>query len=81
MEEEEYDRDGFDEEDERESAVNNRRFGGRYRGVRNREEDIATFGGNAGRNTRRMEDKEDNNHPFKVRMILRLTLSGRRRWS
>ena len=56
VEEEEYDGDGFDEEDERKSIVNNRRYGGRFRGVRNREEDTATFGGNARRNTRRIED-------------------------
>ena len=61
VEEEDYDGDGFDEEDERESVVNNRRSGGRYTGVRNREKDTATFGGNTWRNTRRMEDREDNN--------------------
>ena len=59
--EKEYDGDGFNEEDEQESIVNNKRYGGRCRRVRNREEDTATFGGNTRRNTRRMEDKEDNN--------------------
>ena len=61
MEEEEYDGDGIDEEDERESVVNNRRYGGRFRGVRNRDNDTATFGGNTRRNTRRVEDREYNN--------------------
>ena len=61
MEEEYYDGDGFDEKDERESVVNNRRYVGRVRGVRNGEEDTSTFGRNARRNTRRMEDNEENN--------------------
>ena len=54
--EEEYDGDGFDEEDEWESVVNNRRYDRRYRRVRNREKDNATFGGNTRRNARTVED-------------------------
>ena len=50
VEEEEYDRDGFDEEDEHELVVNNRRYGGRFRRVRNREDETATFGGSTRRN-------------------------------
>ena len=61
VEEEEYDGDGVDEEDERQSIVNNRRYGRRFRRVRNRDDETTTFGGNARRNTRRVEDKEDNN--------------------
>ena len=58
VEEKEYDGDGFGKEDEHESIVNNKRFGGRHRGVRNREEDTTTFGRNVRRNIRRMEDRE-----------------------
>ena len=34
VEDEDYEGKGFDEEEERESMVNNRRLGGRYRGDR-----------------------------------------------
>ena len=61
MEDEEYDGDGFDEEDDRGSMVGNRRHGGRFREVRNREVEPTTFGGNARRNVRRNEDREDSN--------------------
>ena len=56
---EECDGDGYDEEDEQDWVNNNRRFGGRYRGVKNREYGDAIFGGNASKNIRRVEDKED----------------------
>ena len=41
--------------------VNNRRYGGRFRGVWKRKDETATFGGNTRTNLRRVEDKEDNN--------------------
>ena len=71
-------------------VINNRRYGGRFRGVRNKEYETATFGGNEKRNTKRVEDREDNNlGSIKIKILsfqnkndpLKLTLSGRRRWS
>ena len=35
------------------------RYGGRYNGVSNREDEIAIFGGDAGRNIRRVENRKD----------------------
>ena len=61
VEDEEYDGDGSNEEDDRGSMVGNRRHGGQFREVGNREDELATFGGNARRNVRKNEDKEDSN--------------------
>ena len=58
VEDEEYDGDGFDEEDDRASMVGNKRHGGRFREVRNEHD---TFGGNVRRNVKRNEDREDSN--------------------
>ena len=55
----EYDGDDYDEEDERGEINNNRRYGGRHRGVRNREDRAAIFGGGARRNIRRVDNGED----------------------
>ena len=38
---------------------NNNRYGGRYRGVRNREYEATIFGGDARRTIRRVENRED----------------------
>jgi hypothetical protein len=59
---------GFDEEEDRESIVNNRRPRGRFGEARNREDN------NLGGIKMRFR-------PFKVDLILRHILSGRRRWS
>ena len=56
---EEFDGDGYDEGDEPKCVDNNRRYGGWYRGVRNREDVATIFGGNARRNIMRVEDRED----------------------
>ena len=56
---EEFDGDDLDEGDEHEWVDNNRKYGGRYKGVRNREDGAAIFGGNAKRNIRMVEDRED----------------------
>ena len=64
-EEEERYGSGFDEEEDRDSIVNNRRPGGRFGEARNREDN--NLGGI------KMN--------FKVDLILRHILSGRRRWS
>ena len=56
---EEFEGDEFDDEDEQEWVDNNRRYGGRYRGVRNREDGAAIFGGDARRNIRRVDNRED----------------------
>ena len=56
---EEFEGDEFDEEDEQEWVDNNRRYGGRYKGVRNREDVVTIFGGDVRRNIRRVDNIED----------------------
>ena len=56
---EEFDGDGYDEEDEQEWVDNNRRHGGRYKGVKYREDGAAIFRGDARRSIRRVENRED----------------------
>ena len=56
---EEFDGNKFDEEDEQEWVDHNRRYGGQYRGVRNRENGAAIFGGDARRNMMRVDNRED----------------------
>ena len=56
---EEFEGDEFDDEDDQEWVDNNRRYGGQHRGVRNREDGAAIFGGDARRNIRRVDNRED----------------------
>ena len=44
---EKFESDEFDDEDKQEWVDYNKRYGGQYRGVRNREDEPATFGGDA----------------------------------
>ena len=44
----EFDGDGYDEEDEHEWVDNKRRYGGRYRDVRNREDGLLSLEGMQG---------------------------------
>ena len=48
-ENDELEGDEFDDEDDQEWVDNNRRYGGQYRGVRNREDGAAIFGRDARR--------------------------------
>ena len=57
---EEFEGDEFDEEDDQEWVDNKRRYGGRHRGVRNREDVVVIFRGDVRRNIRRVDNREDN---------------------
>ena len=81
--------DDFDEENEWEWVNNNRRYGGRYKGVRNREDGPTIFGWDARRNIMRAENREDSSlgsikmkiPSFQGKNDPKLTLNGRKRWS
>ena len=59
VEYDEFEGDESDDEDDQEWVDNNRRYGGWHRGVRNREDGAAIFGGDAMRNIMMVDNRED----------------------